>query len=372
MKKSNRNPKRLSLSQRFKQFVFLRYRSHIIKNHTLDYLFWECTLRCNLHCLHCGSDCLAESNVPDMPPEDFVRVLDEIYAAGIRDLTVCITGGEPLLRKDLEKVGKEIVRRGFRWGIVTNTLALTPERFVSLLNAGMSSISYSLDGFEAEHAYLRQNEHVFATVQNAIKMSVAFQRQFPGRLVFDVITCVHPGNISILPKLRDALIEAGVPRWRIFSIFPKGRAAQNDLSLSGEEYRSLMDFIIETRQYRTADGKGINLNYSCEGYLGSYELSVRDYFFFCRAGIKVGSVRCDGSIGGCLSVRANAFTQGNIYKDNFMDVWNNRFQNMRDRKWTKTGKCAKCKHWKACLGNGLHLHDDANSEPAHCNLEQLC
>jgi hypothetical protein len=45
---------------------------------------------------------------------------------------------------------------------------------------------------------------------------------------------------------------------------------------------------------------------------------------------------------------------------------------MRDRKWTKTGKCAKCKHWKACLGNGLHLHDDANSEPAHCNLEQLC
>ena len=45
--------------------------------HRLDTLFWECTLRCNLACRHCGSDCRSDAAVPDMPLEEFLRVLDE-------------------------------------------------------------------------------------------------------------------------------------------------------------------------------------------------------------------------------------------------------------------------------------------------------
>ena len=49
-------------------------------HHPLEQLFWECTLRCNLACRHCGSDCKAVAQTPDMPREDFFRVLDDVNA----------------------------------------------------------------------------------------------------------------------------------------------------------------------------------------------------------------------------------------------------------------------------------------------------
>ena len=355
----------------FRHWVFRRYRNSQIRRHRLDYLFWECTLRCNLNCRHCGSDCLKSSGIPDMPRADFLRGLDDIKARGITRLAVCITGGEPLLRNDIEQAGIEIVRRGYAWGIVTNGFALTAQRFKSLVAAGMSSMSFDLDGLEAEHSFLRRNTESFARTTAAIRMAADFMQRNPGRFLFDMITCVHPGNLPTLAKLRDFLINLGVPAWRIFTIYPQGRARDNGLALSSAEYVRLMAFIAETRTYRTTDGRGIRLNYSCEGYLGDWELKVRDHFFFCRAGISVASVMCDGSIGGCLSVRGKDFIQGNIYRDRFMDVWENRFQDMRLRDWARRGVCRNCRHWKKCLGNGMHLHTEKESDMLHCNYARL-
>ena len=158
-----------------KRFVFLAYRSCAIKRHRLNYLFWETTLRCNLNCLHCGSDCTKESGVKDMPIDDFVQVLDDIKERNpVKNLTVCITGGEPLLRNDLELAGQQIIKRGFNWGIVTNGLLFSKQRFLSLLKAGLSSISFSLDGLESQHIYLRQNKASFKKVIEAIDIVKIF------------------------------------------------------------------------------------------------------------------------------------------------------------------------------------------------------
>ena len=356
--------------KKFRQSVFRIYRNKKIKEHKLNYLFWECTLKCNLNCLHCGSDCLKTSSIPDMPLNDFIQVLEKIKNSGIKKLFVCITGGEPLLRSDLETAGKEIIKRGYNWGIVTNGFILTEARFYSLINAGMSSISFDLDGLKNEHNYLRQNSFSFEHSVRGIELASEFKKKNPW-FTFDVITCAYPKNLFSLSELRDFLISKGVPYWRIFSIFPSGRANDNKLALSAFQYRQLMNFISETRKYKNNKGISIHLNYSCEGFLDKYELKVRDYFFFCQAGITIGSVMCNGDIGACLSVRAKDFIQGNIYKDDFIDVWNNKFENMRNRSWTKKGKCKKCKHWKNCMGNSLHLHKNATSEPSLCNYHIL-
>ena len=67
------------------------------KHHPLRQLFWECTLRCNMHCRHCGSDCHVSSACTDMPFEDFRKVLVRIKEKyDSRRIMVIMTGGEPV------------------------------------------------------------------------------------------------------------------------------------------------------------------------------------------------------------------------------------------------------------------------------------
>jgi hypothetical protein len=54
-----------------------------------------------------------------------------------------------------------------------------------------------------------------------------------------------------------------------------------------------------------------------------------------------------------------------------MDVWNNRFGVMRDRRWAATGECAACRVWNWCQGNGLHLRDEKTGALLMCHYRLL-
>ena len=284
-----------------------------------------------------------------MPVEDFLKVIDDItpYVEPNKVLVI-FTGGEALVRKDIEKCGLELYRRGYPWGIVSNGYLMTRERLDSLLASGLHSATISLDGFEEAHNWLRRNPKSFEKALNAICM-LAEEKE----IIWDVVTCVNQRNFKDLMLFKDFLIEMGVKRWRIFTIFPVGRAAtETDLKLTNEQFTWVMNFIRFCRK----EGK-IHVSYGCEGFLGNYEAEVRDSIFQCNAGINTASVLADGAISGCPSIRAN-FHQGNIYKDDFIDIWNNEFKPYRNRQWAKKGECADCKMFRYCEGNGMHLYDD--------------
>ena len=319
-----------------------------IEEHELHQLFWECTLRCNLNCVHCGSDCRMLSEKDDMPLADFVGVLDEIKRhEDPAKVMVITTGGEPTVRPDLAECGKAISQRGFVWGMVSNGMLLTPQKLNEYVDAGLKSIAVSFDGFEDDHNWMRGNPNSFKNVLTAVEALTQ-----PPDLTWDVITCVNQRTIQYLPKFRDYLISLGIKRWRLFTVFPFGRAANEpELKLSNEQFVQMMEFIKQTR----LEGK-IRADYGCDGFLGRYEGEVRNHYYSCSAGINVASILADGSISGCLSIR-NDYHQGNIYQDSFWEVWQNRFNVYRDRKWMKTDQCAHCKMWRYCQGNGFHLRD---------------
>ena len=338
----------LSLRRKIALDIVSKLHEEEVEKHELHQLFWECTLRCNLACRHCGSDGRVQSLVKDMPVADFCKARDSV--AKVYDphkVLVIITGGEPLVRKDLEACGRAIYDRGFPWSIVTNGLALTPERYKSLLGNGLRAMTISLDGLGEVHDWMRGRPGSFEKASKAIKMVVD-----SGEVEFDVVTCVNKRSLPQLPELKEYLISLGLKAWRLFTIFPVGRAANDpELQLSGSELRSLMDFIKATRN----EGR-IKASFACEGFLGNYEGDVRDYLFKCNAGVTIGSVLSDGSISACASIRSD-YVQGNIYKDDFMEVWNNRFQPYRDRSWMRKDMCGACRYWKYCKGNGMHLRD---------------
>ena len=346
--------------QILRKHIFQTIRATETRHHVLSYLFWECTTRCNLDCLHCGSDCSNDGSVEDMPLKDFLSALDTIDKRS-DNIIVALTGGEPLLRKDIEICGMEIRKRGMRWGMVTNGFLYDKERHISLLNAGLGALTISLDGLEDTHNWLRNTKNSFSKADRAISLAAS-----SSRLNFDVVTCVNKRNIHELPAIFDYLAGKGVKAWRLFTVAPIGRAVNTqDLFLTDHQFKEMLDFICLKRKVKSFD-----IKFSCEGYVGRYELKVRDSYFFCRAGINIGSILSDGSISACPNID-RSFSQGNIYRDNFYEIWQNRFLPFRDRSWTRTGQCQECNGYPECQGNGLHNWQEQGKSLLVCHNEKI-
>ena len=342
--------------------LFRFFRDNETDVHELNYLFWECTTRCNLHCRHCGSDCSVLSREHDMRLADFLGALDTIPAEHRpKGFTVILTGGEPLMRPDITQTGEEICKRCFGWGIVSNGWFYNEKMHVRLMEAGMRVLTISLDGMESSHDWMRGVPGSFKRAVNAIGIMAR-----EPRLNADVVTCVNKRNLDELEQIYELLSGLGVKQWRLLTIIPIGRAASDpDMHLTDAEFVRLMEFIKEKR-----DLPGMNVTFSCEGYLGRYEEKVREVRYFCHAGINIASVLIDGRICACPNIDRDRFSQGNIYDDNFYDVWENRFLPFRDRSWARTGKCKDCKKWQNCLGNGMHNWHGESDEVLQCHYSK--
>lgn len=353
--------KYLTFGQRVRLEQHRAWRRKCVKEHRLHTLFWECTLRCNLSCRHCGSDCHVASDVPELSAEHFLSVIDTLTPhVDPHKVLIIMTGGEALTRQDIEHVGRELYRREYPWGIVTNGMLLDEKRLDSLLRAGIHTLTISLDGFEEAHNYLRVHPQSYARAERATRLLAAVDD-----VRWDIVTCANPLNLPTLRDFKEHLISIGVKAWRIFTIFPVGRAAEDPkLQLDDDGFTRLMEFIKETRE----EGR-IEVSYGCEGFLGGYEGKVRPGYYTCSAGVGVASVLCDGTISACPSIRFD-YKQGSIHTDDFWDVWQNRFGQYRDRSWARRGRCADCDMWRYCEGNGMHLHND-NGDLLLCHYDSL-
>lgn len=355
----------MSLFSTAKQKLYKIYTDSEVRTHQLCYLFFEITRRCNLSCIHCGSDCSSSPSMAELTTDSWLKIIDYLSETFDPLPVIVITGGEPTVHKDLPVIIGALKDKGFPWGMVTNGYNLSDETMALLMNGGISSITLSFDGDRESTAYLRNSPKAYDRILNALQLIGQ-----SGIKVRDAVTCVYPGNLDKLNWISDFLLEKGMNSHRLFRVFPKGRAAEHEqLEMSLDQSRRMVDWIRCNRKpYKK---RGLNLTFSCEGYLPfDLDLQVRDEPFFCRSGISIASILCDGTITGCNN-NGPDFYQGNIITDNLASVWQSRFLEYRDKRWLKTGLCSECSEWDYCQGSSVHLRSKSIEGPEFCYYERV-
>lgn len=255
----------------------------------------EVTHNCTAHCSHCDKGAVIPGE-KQATPEEYRRIVDEV-----RPLVVQISGGEPLMRKDI----LDIVRRQKNPGqlpvivFVTNASLLTEEMYDALKQAGVDQFSISLDFPDERHDTNRRVPGLFSHLDRLIP---ALTKR--GNNDITMITAVHQKNY---PYLRDML--KVVRRWGArynLSMYTSGRTGNGDLMIRSPEdlkaFRKILDEMI--REIR--NGAPF---FSTEPVLNRY------FQFFenggsagrCMAGIRSLVVNPDGSLCPCAMKKTTAF-----------------------------------------------------------------
>ncbi len=328
------------------------HRQRLMAEPDLTYLFWESTLRCNLRCSHCGSSCEATSPVDELSTDqviDILRTIGEDFDAS--RIFVSITGGEPLLRKDLYEVVAEMTRLGMMSCIVTNGTLLTVPRAKRLHDAGMRTVSVSIDGAKSQHEAVRGKD----SYDRALAGITAARQA--GMVDVEAITCVRHDNLDSLPQIEAAVRAAGANLWRLITVDMMGRLAGTcdpSLWLSPADVRRTFDFLVKRRTELNRSKESFDVQFSCGGFLGAKrEEAVRPIDSQCFAGLCVGSILCDGQVAACPSL-PRSWAQGSALDHRFSAIWRTQFQMHRTTEWRRTGPCTSCDWFGLCLGGGLH------------------
>ncbi len=187
---------------------------------------WNLTYRCNLACEHCyldagGTPLVGTENFADrseLGTEECFRVIDEIAAFAPECLTI-LTGGEPLLRRDILEIVRRAAERGL-WVVVgTNGVRITENLARRLAEAGARGLSLSLDALDPDrHDRFRK---VRGAWRNTVEGAEILNRT---GLPFIVQTTAGSHNLGELDAIADfAHDRLAAKVWNLYFLVPTGR-----------------------------------------------------------------------------------------------------------------------------------------------------
>ncbi|MBI5229465.1 radical SAM protein [Candidatus Micrarchaeota archaeon] len=315
---------------------------------------WECTLACNMQCVHCGA--YSNKKFKELSTEKMFFLLDELSSYGVERFAV--TGGEPLLRKDTLDILARAKKIGFSTGLSTNGFFVSDENARKIADS-VDSVQVSIDGIGRTHDLLRRKSGSFIKAANALRV---LKKHNCKQVCMTSI--ISPLNLDELNGLYD-LARQNADLWRIGTVMPIGRASKNnELILSREQLTKLLKFIAETpSDFLVLLGENL-------GYLGKLDSLVhkRD-FFFCGAGILSCCIGIDGKVRGCPELPSTSeFIEGDLAKDSFADIWENGFRDYRNEAFSKIpDDCISCSDLDLCRG-GCQVMRLRN---LHCTKKRL-
>jgi len=206
---------------------------------TLRMVAWETTRSCNLACIHCRASSLCGPYEGELSESRSLQLLDEIAAVG--KPVVILTGGEPLLRKDIFQLATYGDGLGLRMVLATNGTLVTDDVARKMIDSGIKRVSVSIDGMDAaSHDAFRGQPGAFAGAMAGIE---AMKK---AGMEFQINTTVTRANLGQIKQLLDLTVRLGAAAQHIFLLVPTGRGKDlADWEIGPVDYEETLAWFFE-------------------------------------------------------------------------------------------------------------------------------
>ena len=205
-------------------------------------IFWEITRACALVCRHCRAQAQPKRHPLELTTQEGFRLLDQMAELGNRPIVI-ITGGDALMRRDVF----DFISYGLGKGLIVSlspsaTALVRPDTLRWLKEAGLSRISFSLDGARPEtHDAFRGVDGAFQRTQECIADSIE------AGLSLQINTTVTRHSLPELAALAEMVQGSGAVLWDLFFLVPTGRALRDDM-VSPQEHEQVFNWLYDLSQ----------------------------------------------------------------------------------------------------------------------------
>jgi radical SAM protein with 4Fe4S-binding SPASM domain len=340
---------------------------------------WNLTYRCNLACEHCyldagGTPQVGTENFADrseLGTEECFRVIDEIAAFAPECVTI-LTGGEPLLRRDILEIVRRASERGL-WVVVgTNGVSITENVARRLAEAGARGLSLSLDALDPDrHDHFRK---VRGAWRNTVEGAEILHRT---GLPFIVQTTAGSHNLGELDAIADfAHDRLAAKVWNLYFLVPTGRG-QFVSDITPAQYDEVLASLY--RIQRKYDRRML-VNAKCAPHFiktvlenadaETDQIPARTYSGGaggCPAGTHYMGIRPNGDVTPCPYLPVFA---GTLRSASLADLWTSSglFADIR-RRTSLGGRCGECEmngHCGGCRARAYGMTGDLMAEDPLC------
>jgi len=323
---------------------------------------WNVTRTCNLRCVHCYTNSDARQYPGELSTDEARGVIDDLAAFGVP--VVLFSGGEPLMRPDIDELIGQVRDHGLHAVLSTNGTLIDKAVAERLAGLTVTYVGLSLDSAEpATHDGFRGTPGAFERTMRGF--DAAREAGLKTGLRLTLTRTTYEGLDGVFDFLEDRRI----PRACFYHLVPTGRGtAEAGLSLA-ESRRAVEVILRRTRELhdRGATTEVLTVDNHCDGPLIYLTLraasdpraeAVHRMLTFNGGGLWSSGVgiACIDETGG---VHPDQFSRhavlGNVRERPFSAIWtdesNELLAGLRDRKPRIKGRCASCRFLDQCGGS---------------------
>jgi Fe-coproporphyrin III synthase len=322
---------------------------------------WNVSRTCNLKCTHCYSDSEALAYPGELTTEQGRALLDDLAAFGVP--AVLLSGGEPLVRRDLFELAEYGRSLGLKFTLSTNGTLIDEKKAARIREIGFAYVGISFDGIGPTNDAFRGVPGAFDRAVRGIRNCKAVGQKVGLRLT------LTPATVADLDKIFDFIEAEEIDRACFYHLVPTGRG-RSATTLPHEDARAAVDTIFRRTRAFAAAGRPREIltvdNHADAAYL--YMNVLKDdpqraqHVFDLLAwnggaanstGIGIGDIDTQGNVHPDQFLQS--VTLGNVKERRFSEIWtdssNEVLSQLRDRTGRLHGRCASCRHLALCGGN---------------------